>query len=117
MNKFKLRRATAIGFLTVAIITLTGIYIATAHAEKSGVYCQNGGAVTETSKTYTATSPDQSGVYISNSGSYTLTDSEISKIGDTSSLEDSDFYGLNAGALAEGGSTITMSGWFGYHRC
>jgi hypothetical protein len=109
MNKFRLNRAPAVILLTAGIITLTGIYLTSVHAEKSGVYSQSGGTVTETDKAYAATSPDQSGVYVNNSGTYTLIGSKITKTGDTSSTEDSDFYGLNAGVLAENDSTVTLT--------
>ncbi|MGD9155917.1 MAG: hypothetical protein PVG90_10535, partial [Bacillota bacterium] len=109
MKKSHLTRLTVIGLLFGVIITLTGIYIATAQAEKSGVYSQNGGTVTDTGKTYTATDPDQSGVFITNSGIYNLTDSSVTKTGATSSIKESVFNGLNAGILAEGGSTISVA--------
>jgi hypothetical protein len=109
MNKFRLNRATVVGLLSIILITLTVIHLTTVHAEKTGVYSQSGGTSSETEKTYAATASDQSGIYINNSSDYTLTQSTITKTGATSSIEDSDYYGLNAGALAEGGSTVTLT--------
>ncbi len=46
---------------------------------------------------------------ITDSGVLTLVDSTISTTGDTSSMDDSSFYGLNAAVLAESGSTVTLT--------
>ncbi len=77
---------------------------------KTGVYEQNGGTVTETGKTYAATETDESAVYVYGAGTYTLEDSTLTKTGDTSSTDDSNFYGNNAIVLAEGASTINLTG-------
>jgi hypothetical protein len=76
---------------------------------KTGVYSQNGGTATESSKTYAATGTDQSSVYVYGAGMYTLTDSTLTKTGATSSADDSNFLGNNAIALAEAASTINLS--------
>jgi hypothetical protein len=72
-------------------------------------YTQNGGTVIKSNQTYAASQADQSAVYVTNDGVFTLTYSTITKTGDTSSNDNSSFYGLNAAVLAEGGSTINLS--------
>jgi hypothetical protein len=78
--------------------------------EKSGVYEQNGRSVTERDKFYSAAETDESSIYVYGGGIYTLSDSTLDKTGDTSSDGNSNFYGHNAIALAEGGSTVNLSG-------
>jgi hypothetical protein len=77
---------------------------------KSGLYEQNGGDATENGKTYAATETNQSSVYVYGAGVYTLTNGTLTKTGDMSSEENSNFYGDNAIALAEGASTINLTG-------
>jgi hypothetical protein len=52
---------------------------------------------------------NESAVKVTDGGVYTLTDSIVSTTGDTSSMDDSSFSGLNAAILAESGSKITLS--------
>lgn len=77
---------------------------------KSGVYSQNGGTLTQDGKTYTSTTSNESAVYVYGSGTYTLSNGTLSKTGDTTDSSNGDFNGLNAIALAEGGSTINLTG-------
>ena len=74
----------------------------------SGAYSQSGGTATRANETFAATNADESGVLVSDSGTLTLIDATVTTSGDTSSDENSSFYGLNAAVLATGGSTITM---------
>lgn len=74
------------------------------------VYTQSGGTATKTNQTYTSSTQDKSGILVSNSGTLTLTYSSIITSGNTSSSDNSSFYGLNAGVLAESGSTIYLTG-------
>ncbi len=76
----------------------------------SGAYTLNTGNDTQTGKTYAAASQDQSGVYVTNNASLTLKDATVNTTGNTSSDENSSFYGLNAGVLATSGSTLDMNG-------
>jgi hypothetical protein len=62
----------------------------------------------QTEQTFIATDSDESGVYVLNGGVLTLQSSIVQKTGDTSSDENSSFYGLNAGLLATSGSNIQM---------
>jgi hypothetical protein len=75
----------------------------------TAAYSQSGETVTKSNQTITASKQNESAVKITNSGVFTLTDSTVSKSGDTSSMDDSSFYGLNAAILAESGSEITLS--------
>jgi hypothetical protein len=109
MNKSRRNKALTIGLLTAGIISLSGVYLINVHAEKTGVYSQNGGSASKSDKTYVAAATDVSGIYVRNSGIFSLNNGKIIKAGDTSSVADSDFYGLNAGALAESGSTVTLT--------
>lgn len=76
----------------------------------SGVYVLDGQTATETSQSYTASSTNESGIYASNGANLTLVSPTITTSGDTSSEDDSSFYGLNAGVLATSGSTVTITG-------
>ncbi len=76
---------------------------------KTGDYEQDGDAITLADQEYAATETDQSGVYVFNSGQFTLDNSTISKTGDSSNVNQSNFYGLNAIVLAEDQSTITLT--------
>jgi hypothetical protein len=73
-------------------------------------YTQSGGTVTKTSETFTSTVADQSGVKVTNSGTLTMTNCTVITSGNTSSNDNSSFYGQNAGVLATTGSKITMTG-------
>ncbi len=77
--------------------------------DTTGAYIQSGGAVSLTNQTYTTSTDDESGVKVTNSGIFTLTESTISSSGNTSSQENSSFYGLNAAVLAESASEIYLS--------
>ena len=61
-------------------------------------------------QTISCTTSDQSAVYITQSG-ITISTTSITKSGDlsSSSTEDSEFYGVNAAVLVQGGS-LTMTG-------
>ena len=76
----------------------------------TGAYTLNGGAASESNQTYTASSEDQSGVYVTDGGTLTLDNVTVATSGNTSSDENSSFYGLNAGVLAASASSVTMNG-------
>lgn len=77
-------------------------------ATSSTAYLQSGGSVTKTSQTYTTSTTDESAVKVTNSGVLTLSDSTISSSGETTSADNSSFYGLNAAVLATTASTINL---------
>jgi hypothetical protein len=79
-------------------------------ATASGAYTLDGGTKTLSDPSYTAAKEDQSGVYVINGGSLTLNNATVSTSGNTSSDENSSFYGLNAGVLAASASNLTMNG-------
>lgn len=66
--------------------------------------------IVETGQTYNSTNADENALRIEGGGNATIEDATITKTGDSSSSEDSDFYGLNAAVLAYDGSTLTMKG-------
>jgi hypothetical protein len=76
----------------------------------TGTYTLNGGSATLSDQVYTATNKDQSGVYVTDSGALTLNNVTVTTSGNTSSDENSSFYGLNAGILATSKSNITVNG-------
>jgi hypothetical protein len=75
----------------------------------SEAYTQNGGTGTRSNQAFTASNTDENGIKVTNGGTLTLSDSTVTKTGNTSSNENSDFYGLNAGVLAESGSAIELT--------
>jgi hypothetical protein len=81
----------------------------TSSGDKSGVYEQDGDTVAEDGETYEATGEDESSVYVYGGGTYTLTNGTLTKTGDNSSEELSNFEGYNAIVLAEGASTINLT--------
>lgn len=65
-------------------------------------------AGTQTGKTIAATEANQSGVKVSKGGTLALADSKVTKSGDSTAVETSNFTGLNAGVLAEDGAQLTL---------
>ncbi len=76
----------------------------------SGTYTLSGGTERTENKTYTSSSNDVSAVYVNNGGELMLINPTIETSGNTSSQENSSFYGLNAGVLATKGSKVTIMG-------
>jgi hypothetical protein len=72
-------------------------------------YYQSGGTVTKASQVYGTSTADESGVKVVNSGTFTLSDSTVTTSGNTSSQDNSSFYGQNAGVLATSASTINLT--------
>lgn len=73
-------------------------------------YTQSGGDSTITNRTFTALNTDESGVTVTDSGILNLSNSTVTTTGNTSSNDNSSFYGLNAGVLAESASKINLTG-------
>lgn len=66
--------------------------------------------VSESGKTYDSSKSDQSSIVVNNSGSLNINQATINKTsGDTSSEENSNFYGLNAAILAKTGGTLKLT--------
>ena len=72
-------------------------------------YTQSSGTITLTGQTYTASSTDESGVLVTNSGIFNLSNSTVTTSGNSSSSDNSSFYGLNAGVLAKENAKITLT--------
>jgi hypothetical protein len=72
----------------------------------TGAYTLSEGTATK-SGTITATEDNQSGVLVTG-GTLTLDNAQITTSGNSSSADESSFYGLNAGVLANNGGTIKM---------
>lgn len=81
----------------------------TIDVETSGVYTVDGTTETKSDKTIESTEENVSSILVTNEGNLTISDSTITKTGDSSSEETSNFTGLNATVLAEDGSTISIS--------
>jgi hypothetical protein len=77
--------------------------------EGTSAYLQSGGTATKSNQDITVSNADESGVKVTNSGTLTLSDSTVTTTGNTSSMDNSSFYGLNAAVLAESGSTIYLA--------
>ena len=65
---------------------------------------------TESGGTYDSTQSDVSPIQVSQGGSLTLSDAAVSKSGDTSNTENSEFYGLNAAILVKEASSAVLDG-------
>lgn len=64
---------------------------------------------TITSKTIKVSKANQSGILASNGATATIKNSKVTKSGNTTSTDESNFYGLNSGVIATLGSTIKMT--------
>ena len=73
-------------------------------------YELNGGTATQSNQTYTAAATDTSAVWVANSGALTLLNPTVVTSGNTSSQDNSSFYGLNAGLLVTSGSATVTGG-------
>jgi uncharacterized protein (TIGR03437 family) len=75
-----------------------------------GTYKLDGGTATQSNQTYTATAADTSAIWVTNSGVLTLVSPTITTSGDTSSSDNSSFYGLNAALLVNAAGSATVTG-------
>ncbi len=78
--------------------------------ELSAKYTVNSGNKKITSKTVSVSDSDKSAVLVTDGASLKLTDTNISKKGDSTSVDDSNFYGLNAAVAVQANSTAKISG-------
>jgi len=76
----------------------------------SGTYMLAGQKVQTVAQTYTSGMKDISAVYVCSGGALTLIAPKITTTGNTSSEENSSFYGLNAAVLVAKGSRVTITG-------
>lgn len=76
----------------------------------AGAYLQSSGTIVKTSESFESTLEDESAVKVTG-GSLTLVDCAITKSGNTTSSDNSSFYGQNAAVLSSGSSsTVIISG-------
>lgn len=76
----------------------------------AGAYVLSGETATLSNKEVTAADSNESIVKVTDSGKLTIASAKLTKSGgDTTSEDSSNFYGLNAGVLASGESTIDIS--------
>jgi len=75
----------------------------------TGAYSANGETKTTTNENISATGVDQNAILASNGGNITISGATIIKSGDTTSDDESNFYGVNSGVVASGASNITIS--------
>jgi Spy/CpxP family protein refolding chaperone len=79
-------------------------------AKLSGAFTVDGATQTVADKTLTSDATDQSGVYVINGGSFTMSNVTVTTTGNTSSQENSSFFGQNAGVLVTKNSRVTIFG-------
>jgi hypothetical protein len=90
-------------------VTSPALSLTVKTTEGPAVYSQSGGIIAKSNQTISASDKDTSGVKVTDGGTLTLSDSQVTTSGNTTGMEDSSFYGLNAGVLALGGSKITIT--------
>ncbi len=96
--------------LQVIMISLSLVPPAQAVVTYHATYPLNGGTASQPNQTYTANATDTSGVWVTNAGNLTMTNCTVTTSGNTSSQENSSFYGLNAGVLVTSGNLIMAAG-------
>ncbi len=67
-------------------------------------------AAAETGKTYASSTSDQSALLIATSDAVTITDTTVTKTGDSDGGDNCNFYGQNAAVLVKDGTTTTITG-------
>lgn len=75
----------------------------------SGAYTVTGTTETQDGESYNTSNADQSAILVTNGGSLTLTNGTIASSGDSSSSDNSSFYGLNAVVLANSASRVDIA--------
>lgn len=76
----------------------------------TGAYSLPGGSSVKSGVTIAAAATNESGVLVKNSGKLTLENAAVATTGKSSSSDDSSFYGLDSGVLAFTNATITETG-------
>lgn len=72
-----------------------------------GTYSSGNSGIQKEKYQYTSTTSDTPAVKVSSGGSLTLTNSKVTKSGETANRENSGFYGFNAGVLASSSSQVS----------
>ena len=78
-----------------------------ASADATGATTVDGNEQTLDSS-YSSTNSDESAILVSNGGNATVSGATVTKSGDSSNTESSEFYGVNAGILVQADSTATI---------
>jgi len=94
---------------TLSGVTSPPLSLAVKTTEGPAVYTQAGGTATKSNQTITTSNKATSGVKVTDKGTLMLSDSKVTTSGNTTSMEHSSFYGLNAGVLALAGSKIAIT--------
>ncbi|SHJ50165.1 ICP22 family protein [Hespellia stercorisuis] len=81
----------------------------TGNIELTGVYTVNGTSEASDKETFESAKENESAVLVSNGGALTMTNGILDKSGDTSSADESNFYGLNAVFAVTSGSEASVS--------
>lgn len=76
----------------------------------TGAYTLGNGTDSKSGASYAATESDQSAVLVNGTANLTLTNATITTSGASKSSDESSFYGLDAGVLAQSGGNVTLSG-------
>ena len=97
-------------FLVILLVVAFSGWSASSAYNLSGVFTVDGKTVVESDRSYLSNATDVSAIYVTNLGYLTLANSTIYTTGNTSSSEESSFYGLNGALLANNGSTVVSSG-------
>jgi len=82
----------------------------TAQYTPTGLYSIGTGTETKTDATYTAGGDDQSAVLVTGTANLSLANATIVTSGASKSSDESSFFGLNAGVLAQSGGKVTLTG-------
>jgi hypothetical protein len=99
------------GGTTTTSTTAAGGAAACGHGDNTAAYALTSGSATVADASYSAAAGDESAVCVSGASvALTLTNPTIVTTGDSSSGDDSSFYGLNAGALAYAGGKLSITG-------
>lgn len=75
----------------------------------TGVFAADGEEKTSENETYESTASDESAVLVQNGGKVTMTGASLTKSGDTSDVDQSNFYALNAGVAVRKGSEAELT--------
>ncbi len=95
---------------TLDIIASAPLKLKIKTTEGTAKYTQIGGTAEKTNEVYNTSKTCMSGVKTTDSGTLILKDCKVNTSGNTINMENSSFYGLNAGVLALSSSKIKMSG-------
>ncbi|MCX7714732.1 MAG: S-layer homology domain-containing protein [Clostridia bacterium] len=79
-----------------------------ASVEASGEYTLSGETANLSNQIISATDANESAVLVNNGANLTLTDSQISSSSEVTTMNDSEFYGIDAAVLVQKGSTLTL---------